>query len=139
MNDSLQLTRPASLDFNHHTGAVLTLPPVTRGQMRRVFELDKTPTATPEEQLARRARMFDILLESATAKDAKGAALQVRHFLDSLTPLEEVQIINAVIAQHHGLDPRNAADMQAALYELAVKKKALNASENSSPITTPTP
>ena len=47
----MNLTRPSLLDFNHHTGAKLTLQPVTRGQMRRVFELDKIPTETPEEKL----------------------------------------------------------------------------------------
>ena len=91
-------------------GRECLLPLPTRGQMRRAIELDPEPGAeeSPADMDARRSLQLEIL--------AEGSDLPV----ELLTAEEEVQVLHAIVAAHHGYDPAHAVALQQTL-----KKKAL--------------
>lgn len=109
---TIHLRHPEPLNFDlHRLGLECTVALPTRGQMRRAIELDPEGNESREETHAdadaRRALQLAILTEGSNLP------------LDRLTAEEEVQILHAIVAAHHGFDPGQAVALQQTL-----KKKA---------------
>lgn len=99
-------------------GIECSVNPPTRGQMRRYYErADQTPedaSAAALDQL--RGDTLAILCEGSDVP------------LDALAADEEIEILWAIIARHHGHDPADAI----ALQRLAAQKKSLLATLSAS-------
>lgn len=128
----MKLRAPQSITFERADGSKIAVPPVTRGQIREVYALDPEPMEaagrTPLDASEQRAEQLAILLVQAICTDAAGSPVSVAWMLDSLTVIEEHDILTALIAAHHGIDPERATDTARALRELAareLKKKAV--------------
>ena len=126
----MKLRRPAPITFERADGSRAVVPPLTRGQMRRLYELeDVSPDQThpPKDLSELRAARIGIMLEASTCTDASGSSLNLKGFISSLTPEEETDIIHWLIAHHHGIDVAYAVDLQAALRDLVQKKRSAGA------------
>ncbi len=126
----MKLRRPAPITFERADGSKAVVPPLTRGQMRRLYELEDADPDKPAPFLEisdLRAARIGIMLEGATCTDSSGSSLGLKFFIESLTPEEETDIIHGLIAAHHGIDVAYAVDLQAALRDLVKKKTAAGA------------
>jgi hypothetical protein len=100
--------------------------------MRRLYALEQ-PEAGAADPIVDasdlRAARLSIMLEHATCTDAAGSSLNLKFFLESLTPEEEVDIITGLVARFHGIDVQHAVDLAAAMRELEKKKTRVRASD----------
>lgn len=121
----MKLTRSQPIHFTREDGTLIAAPAATRGQMRDVFLLDRE-SDNPLPGAEKRGRMVAIFLTNARWLQADGRTLagETADLLDALTPEEEIDIINAFTAQHHGMEPTTAVEIQQALRE-HLKKKLL--------------
>jgi len=105
------------------------VPLPTRGQMRRVAALDRDGRETAEQLDEKRAAILAIVCEGTDLP------------LDTLSAEEEVKIVSAIMAAHHGFDATDAVAYQSALLKkkLAVEILALAALEKDSAISTSPP
>lgn len=121
----MKLRRPEPITFERADGSLTRVPPLSRGQMRRLYDLEKEDPETgslPKEVSDLRALRLEIMLERAACADGRGESMSLKWFLELLTPEEEIDIINGLIAHHHGLDVAHAVDLQAAMRDLVKKK-----------------
>jgi len=125
----MKLRRPAPSRFDRADGSLAVVPPLTRGQMRRLYELEQVEAGAPDpivDASDLRAARLAIMLEAARCTDAAGESLNLKFFLESLTADEEIDIMTAMVARFHGIDPQHAVDLAAAMRELQKKKIQLN-------------
>lgn len=124
----MKLTRSEPIHFQRHDDTVIIAPAVTRAQMREVFALDRerTDDESPLDSAARRGQQVAIFLRHAEwmQSDGTASAGPLSDLLDALTVAEEIDIIHAFIAQHHGIEPTTAVAVQQAMRE-ELKKKHL--------------
>jgi len=104
------------LRFEREDGSVFEIPPITRGQLRRVYlrDGDAQGDASHASEDARRADHLKVLLEDARWISGGGPG----DVADQLTATEEIAVLHAIIAQHHGFNPKTAAELQMALGKL---------------------
>lgn len=125
----MKLTRPQPLRFELDSGVCLVVPPTTRAQMREAIALDPAGDA-PEDPVAadaRRGRQLAMLLQDAeTGRRGDGEAVAIGSVLENLMPVEEQEILSAIVVAHHGGDPVNAVAVTRALRTIALKKKAVD-------------
>lgn len=123
------LTRSETIAFQRADGTHISAPPVTRGQMREVLILDRNET--PDVAM-RRGQQVAIFLRNAQwlQEDGITAAGTLQELLDSLTIAEEIDILHAFTAQHHGKRPDTAVALQQAMRDI-VKKKLLSTPQTS--------
>lgn len=130
----MKLRQPHPITFERADGSKAVVPPLTRGQMRRLYELEDVDPEKPSPVLELsdlRSARISIMLEAATCTDTSGSSLGLKFFLESLTPDEETDIIHGLIAHHHGIDVAYAVDLQAALRDLVKKKNAAGEGKSS--------
>lgn len=122
----MKLTRAETIIFERVDGTVIVAPAVTRGQIRETLMLELKPTDTPLEGAARRGEMMAVFLRDAAwlQADRRTPAGMLPELLDALTVVEEIEMINAFVAQHHGIRPDTAVQVQQALFEVLKKKPA---------------
>lgn len=115
------LTRSEPILFERQDRTQIYTPPVTRGQMREVLDLDRKETA---DMSGRRGQQVAIFLRNAQWLKADGwtHAGTLQELLDSLTLAEEIDILHAITAQHHGLRPEDAVAVQQAMRDILKKK-----------------
>lgn len=124
----MTLTRSADITFHRADGTVIAAPAVTRGQMAEVYQVDAelAGRTEPADMAERRGRQAAIFLRAARWLQADGTtpAGTLDELLPTLTADEEIDVIYAFTAQHHGINPTSAVIVRQAMDELA-KKKAM--------------
>lgn len=133
----MKLQRASSLTFELESGMEITVPPVTRGQMRRVLQLDSAEMETPLERAERIARQMDILLERAEFRSCGEGLLDWLPAREQLDATEEVQIYSAICAAQHGYDPQSVVELQQAM--AAIVKKNVRKGGDAAGAETPLP
>ncbi len=99
------------------------VPPISRGQMRDAVALDPAgPQENANQADARRAAQLRVFLAGSTF-EGPTVPLSLDVFLDSLDGWEEQDILTAIVAHHHGIDPVDSVAINNALREIALKKK----------------
>jgi hypothetical protein len=112
MKNTIHLRHPGALSFAvDRLGIVCSVALPTRDQMRRVFERGPEPDETESAADLDRRRADELAIF------CEGTDVPV----GQLNAEEEIQIIQAIVAAHHGFDPADAAAAQF----LSLKKKAL--------------
>ena len=109
--------------------ARISVPPLTRGQMRRLYALEREEAAAADPKLELsdlREKRLQIMLESGKPTSGSGAAISVQEFLDLLHPEEEIDILTGMVAKFHGIEVQHAVDLAAALRDIQKKKLQLN-------------
>jgi len=126
----MRLIRPSGCEFQIGDLSY-RVPPPTRGQMREALALDAEAGGeeTPQQVDTRRALCVAILCRFSEPPLP----------MELLTSEEEVQILTALMAQHHGLDPVQAVAIASALKKNAILAAVLAALRNESPISTTPP
>lgn len=121
----MKLSLPETLIFERADKTKIIAPAVSRGQIREVYELDRKKVKSLLALAERRGQQVEIFLRHAKwvkADDARKSAGTLQELFTRLTAAEEIDIIHAFIAQHHGEKPENAAQLQAVMREILKKK-----------------
>lgn len=117
----MKLRQPDPILFDTWKGVTISIPPLTRAQMRDLYALDDGPVPPGNEGNLRAARI-DIMLRTAACRTVEGGQLATSEVIDGLTPEEEIDIINGMIAHHHGLSAKTAVEIQSAMRAVLKKK-----------------
>lgn len=117
----LPLTRAEPLLFERPDSTLIRVPACTRRQMREVLVLDREDSADIGR---RRGEQVAIFLQHAEwlQADGKTPAGELSSLLDALTPEEEIDILHAIAAAHHGFQPTTAVQLQQSMRDLLKKK-----------------
>lgn len=142
----MKLSRPKPLPLECWDGRIALVRPLTSEQYERICQLDadlereqaEGREISPEQLRIKRGKQVAIVHEGAVIVDADGQLwrtgsegerhdMTVAEHLAQLTCEEEIDILNAMICELHGLRPKDAVDAQQAMRELYKKKQNLAA------------
>lgn len=118
----MKLRRANPITFHREDGTVIVVPPIQRGQMEKILELDPEGLEDPVQAGIRRGKQIAILLRDAVALEGESDPRPLGDDIKTLEPEEEIDIIQALVAAHHGYSPKTAVEVQQALREIQKKK-----------------